>query len=90
MSASAESRRDCQIAEILQYSCEVQTRGHGFQQFHCFPVPRIFMLCQGQPAVEITRVVKMDTSTGEVDVPRDVVQRLPKAKQWKDIIRSRS
>ncbi|KAH9990981.1 hypothetical protein BJV74DRAFT_772436 [Russula compacta] len=90
MSAPAEVRNGCRIAEILQFLCEIQPRGYGFQQFHCFPVPRLFMLCQGEPAVEITRVVKMDPSTGEVNVSEDVVQQLPKAKLWKDIIRSRS
>ncbi|KAH9968212.1 hypothetical protein BC827DRAFT_483610 [Russula dissimulans] len=87
---SAESRRECQIAEILQFSCKIQPRGHGIQQFHCFPVPRLLILCQGQPAVEITRVVDIEPSTGEINVPQDIPQRLPKAKEWKDVIRSRS
>ncbi|KAN0111694.1 hypothetical protein V8E52_008255 [Russula decolorans] len=90
MLASAESSQGCQIAEILQFSCEMQATKHERQQFHCFPTPRLFMLCRGQPAVEITRIVKLDPSTGEVNVPRDVRERLPKAKQWKDILRSRS
>ncbi|KAI9511669.1 hypothetical protein F5148DRAFT_974863 [Russula earlei] len=90
MSGSTESRQECQIAEILQFSCEVQPKGRGFQQIHCFPVPRLLMLCQGHPAVEITRVVKMDPATGEVNVPPDILQRLPKAKEWKHATRSRS
>lgn len=48
------------------------------------------MLCRGQPAVEITRTVKLDPSTGEVNVPRDIRERLPKGKQWKDITCSQS
>ncbi|KAI0305135.1 hypothetical protein B0F90DRAFT_1625110 [Multifurca ochricompacta] len=89
MSPSTESSQGCRIAEILQFYCEVQSSGYGSQQFHCFPIPRIFRLCQGESAIEITRVVKIDTSTGEVNIPHDVVQQLPKAKQWKDIIRGR-
>ncbi|KAH9996203.1 hypothetical protein BJV77DRAFT_942296 [Russula vinacea] len=90
MFTSAESSQECQIAEILQFSCEIQARRNEHKRFHCFPIPRLFMLCQGQSAVEITRGVKMDPSTGEVNVPQDVCQRLPKAKQWKDIIRTQS
>ncbi|KAI0251912.1 hypothetical protein BJV78DRAFT_1125649, partial [Lactifluus subvellereus] len=75
------------IAEILQFSCEIKPTGDRSQQFHCFPVPRFFRLCRGQPAVEVTRIVKMDPSTGEVNIPRDFVQQLPKAKQWRDVIR---
>ncbi|KAI0280392.1 hypothetical protein BGY98DRAFT_914762 [Russula aff. rugulosa BPL654] len=90
MSSSAESSQGCQIAEILQFTCEMQATKHETQRFHCFPIPRLFMLCQGQPAVEITRIVKLNPSTGEVDVPQDVCEKLPKARQWKDIIRSRS
>lgn len=44
VSASAESLRECQIAEILQFSCAIQPSEHGSQQFHCFPIPRLFML----------------------------------------------
>jgi hypothetical protein len=44
MFASAESSQECQIAEILQFSCEIQARRHGLQQIHCFPFPRLFML----------------------------------------------
>lgn len=44
MSAPAESSQECQIAEILQFSCEIQAKRHGLHQFHCFPIPRLFML----------------------------------------------
>jgi hypothetical protein len=44
MFASAESSQGCQIAEILQFSCEMQATKHERQQFHCFPIPRLFML----------------------------------------------
>ncbi|KAN0127227.1 hypothetical protein V8E53_014947 [Lactarius tabidus] len=77
----------CQIAEILQFSCQIQISDYGHQQFHCFPVPRIFKLCQGEPAIEITRVVSTDPSTGKVYINNDVVQQLPKAKKWKDVVR---
>ncbi|KAF8271852.1 hypothetical protein EI94DRAFT_1567600 [Lactarius quietus] len=77
----------CQIAEILQFSCQIQINDYGRQQFHCFPVPRIFRLCQGEPAIEITRVVNTDPSTGKVHIIGDAVQNLPKAKTWKDVVR---
>ncbi|KAI0264725.1 hypothetical protein BC834DRAFT_813069, partial [Gloeopeniophorella convolvens] len=77
----------CRVAEILQFSCPIETSGNGAQRFHCFPLPRLFKLCPGQPAVEITRTVKIDASTGEVDIPEDADQQLPKAKLWKDVAR---
>ncbi|KAH9974027.1 hypothetical protein BGW80DRAFT_1171073 [Lactifluus volemus] len=86
MSASTDLSQECRIAEILQFSCEIEPIGNGSQQFHCFPLPRFFRLCRGHPAVEVTRLVNVDPSTGEVNVPSDVAQRLPKAKRWTDVI----
>ncbi|KAI9458869.1 hypothetical protein BJY52DRAFT_1267626 [Lactarius psammicola] len=73
VSASTEVSPGCQIAELLQFSCQVQVSDHGRQQFHCFPVPRLFRLCQGEPAIEITRVVSTDPSTGKVNIANGVV-----------------
>ncbi|ETW75871.1 hypothetical protein HETIRDRAFT_244204, partial [Heterobasidion irregulare TC 32-1] len=75
----------CQIAEILQYSCDLQSGEDGRPQFHCFPVPRIFRICPGRPAIEITRTVKIDIATGEVNIPPESSQYLPKGKVWRDV-----
>lgn len=77
-----ENPGDCQIAEIVQYTCEIGSNGG----MNCFPIPRIFRLsvittlvlltplngdhsCSGRPAVEITRSVNIDMDTGEVEIP---------------------
>ncbi|KAH9040521.1 hypothetical protein EDB84DRAFT_1267445 [Lactarius hengduanensis] len=86
-SASTGVSPGCQIAELLQFSCQIQLSDRGHQQFHCFPIPRLFRLCQGEPAIEITRVASTDPSTGKVNITGDVVQQLPKAKKWKDVVR---
>ncbi|KXN84117.1 hypothetical protein AN958_00442 [Leucoagaricus sp. SymC.cos] len=61
----------CRIAEIVQYSCNVERDANGNPQTHCFPIPRIFKLCRGRPAVEITKLVDIDLATGEVIIPPD-------------------
>jgi hypothetical protein len=34
----------CRIAEIVQYSCDLEKLGNGRPQFRCFPIPRIFRM----------------------------------------------
>ncbi|KAL4247476.1 hypothetical protein ABKN59_007945 [Abortiporus biennis] len=79
------SSEKCRLAEILQYSCDVEISGTG-PQYHCWPIPRIFRICPGRPAVEVTRYVHVNGDTGEVIVPATLNQQLPKAKQWRDVI----
>ncbi|KAI0790347.1 hypothetical protein C8Q75DRAFT_112056 [Abortiporus biennis] len=62
------SSEKCRLAEILQYSCDVEISGTG-PQYHCWPIPRIFRICPGRPAVEVTRYVHVNGDTGEVIVP---------------------
>ncbi|KAF9456870.1 hypothetical protein BDZ94DRAFT_1176770 [Collybia nuda] len=77
------SSGDCQIAEIVQYTCEIESNGG----MNCFPIPRIFRLCSGRPAVEITRLVNIDMETGEVEVPADPSKIIVKGKAWRDVTR---
>ncbi|KDQ60255.1 hypothetical protein JAAARDRAFT_32634 [Jaapia argillacea MUCL 33604] len=81
------SGKKCRIAEIVQYTCELENQESGSPQVHCFPIPRIFRICPGRPAVEITKLVNVNMRTGEVDIPPETSQNLPKAKPWRDIIR---
>ncbi|KAI0321413.1 hypothetical protein OF83DRAFT_311448 [Amylostereum chailletii] len=98
----------CRIAEIVQYSCEAQMDAYGRPQLNCFPFPRILRICEGRPAVEITRQVDIDVATGEVHIPTDAryvvllsslvcvfwtgicSQKLPRAKVWRDIVRTQN
>ncbi|KAF9446572.1 hypothetical protein P691DRAFT_708264 [Macrolepiota fuliginosa MF-IS2] len=88
---SPGERAQCRIAEILQYSCNVEKDANGQPQVHCFPIPRIFKLCRGLPAVEITTLVDIDLATGEVVIPPDASsQKLVVKATWKNVIRCNS
>ncbi|KZT10386.1 uncharacterized protein LAESUDRAFT_693990 [Laetiporus sulphureus 93-53] len=80
-----QTQRKCRLAEIVQYKCDVEMGHQGQPQFHCWPVPRIFRICPGRPAVEMTRFVKVDMSTGEISVPPESSQTLPEGKPWRDV-----
>ncbi|KIP09907.1 hypothetical protein PHLGIDRAFT_85836 [Phlebiopsis gigantea 11061_1 CR5-6] len=83
--STAETK--CRIAELIQYSCEREQDASGASQFHCWPITRVFRICPGRPAVEITRYVDADVTTGEVKLPHDSDQQLPKGKLWRDVYR---
>ncbi|THH29239.1 hypothetical protein EUX98_g4938 [Antrodiella citrinella] len=77
----------CRLAEIIQYSCKEEYDADGVPTPRCWPVPRIFRLCPGRPAVEVTRYVNVDMKTGEIDIPSTLNHQLPKAKPWRDVKR---
>ncbi|THU94707.1 hypothetical protein K435DRAFT_756396 [Dendrothele bispora CBS 962.96] len=79
---------ECPIAEIVQYSCDLNTR-RGRPLIHCFPISRLFRMCPGLPAVEITKVVKVNDD-GEVSLPKDISSTLPRGKLWRDITKNSS
>jgi len=73
--SNINERGPCRLAEIVQYHCVARENV-------CYPIPRIFRLCPGQAAVEITTVVSMDLETGDVVIPRDLERKLPTGKPW--------
>lgn len=86
--ANGTETSKCRIAEILQYSCDWSKEDNRINclpfprifrmsvQTFCFKefVPLILGIpsCPGRPAVEITRQVKVDIKTGEVEIPPEV------------------
>ncbi|KAJ2922146.1 hypothetical protein H1R20_g14952, partial [Candolleomyces eurysporus] len=77
----------CRLAEIVQYTCSLERdKRTGKQQLLCTQLPRIFKLCPGKPAVEVTRVADVNLATGEVDVPEALPSQI-KAKEWTSVIR---
>ncbi|KAI0685763.1 hypothetical protein BC835DRAFT_1289481 [Cytidiella melzeri] len=84
---SSSPKPQCRIAEIVQYDCDQETESSGRPRFRCWPVPRIFRLCPGRPAVEITRYVDTTEGTGAVKVPSESSRILPKGKPWRDVHR---
>ncbi|KAK0211493.1 hypothetical protein IW262DRAFT_369174 [Armillaria fumosa] len=77
-------RKGCQIAEIVQYSCKPGKNKEGKQAVDCLPIVRLFRICAGRPAVEITRVVTI-SDQGEVIIPRNIDKILPKGKPYNEI-----
>ncbi|EDR09727.1 uncharacterized protein LACBIDRAFT_319139 [Laccaria bicolor S238N-H82] len=90
-SSSTPSKEDagsgCRIAEIVQYTCGLETNGQGKPQLHCFPIPRLFRMCRGQPSVEITTLIKIDMDSGEVEIPPESSQLSIRGQTWRDITR---
>ncbi|KAF8189972.1 hypothetical protein K438DRAFT_1592805 [Mycena galopus ATCC 62051] len=75
---------ECRIAEITQYNCVPKYKGGPIV---CVPIPRLFRICPNWPAVEVTRVLNVDLATGDVEIPRDLEQKLPPGKTWANVIR---
>jgi hypothetical protein len=90
-SETTTSETKCRIAELIQYSCEIDQDGSGNSRLHCWPVPRVFRMyvfhvirnelqvhnsctafrCPGRPAIEITRFVETNATTGQSQLPSD-------------------
>ncbi|KAF5390073.1 hypothetical protein D9757_003753 [Collybiopsis confluens] len=83
MPASAEK---CPIAEIVQYSCELELAQTDAPVIRCFPVSRFFQMCpgHGRAAVELTTVLNIDEN-GNVGTATDVRQ--PSGKIWRKVVR---
>ncbi|KAJ3503441.1 hypothetical protein NMY22_g18250 [Coprinellus aureogranulatus] len=78
---------ECRLAEILQYMCNLEfDKKSRKQQLVCTQVPRIFRLCPGRPAVEVTRVADINMATGEVTVSEANLAQI-KAKDWINVER---
>lgn len=78
-----DESRKCRILEIVQYSCGTETNQRGEIVPHCFPIPRLFKLCPGRPAVEVTTISNI-SEAGEVEVPDDNAE-LPRGKLWQEV-----
>ncbi|KAL9937636.1 hypothetical protein V8E36_003181 [Tilletia maclaganii] len=76
-SAKKQSKR-CTLKEIVQYDCEINSAG----RTQCFAVRRIFQLCEGRPALEVTHVVDFDEQ-GEAKLKPGYEKLRPPASKWK-------
>ncbi|KAF8526548.1 hypothetical protein BU17DRAFT_40413 [Hysterangium stoloniferum] len=77
--------QECRLYELEQFICDYdETLNEG--RVKCYPIPRIFRLCPGRPAVEITALVEIDAKTGELTVPERLSEKLPRGKPWREII----
>ncbi|KAF9566472.1 hypothetical protein CPC08DRAFT_628352 [Agrocybe pediades] len=70
-STTAKEPAKCSIFEILQYTCPPSSKSlDGKPLIRCYPLPRIFKMCPGHPAVEMTTFVDI-SKDGEVTIPHD-------------------
>ncbi|KAF8601586.1 hypothetical protein BDV93DRAFT_524763 [Ceratobasidium sp. AG-I] len=74
----------CRIAEIEQFKCAPVVDLDGHTRMHCIPVPRIFRICPGRPAVEITTLVNVNLETGDVEITPETMNTMPKTSAWRD------
>lgn len=81
-----DKRKGCHIAEIVQHSCKSGRTKEGQPTVDCSPVVRLFRICAGRLAVEITRVVTI-SDQGEVIIPSNIDKILPKGKPFSEIHR---
>ncbi|KAG7091973.1 hypothetical protein E1B28_008362 [Marasmius oreades] len=86
MAERSEPETKCYVSEIMQYSCDLAMSQGGKPLIRCFPISRLFRICQGIPAVEITRVADVDDK-GMVRIPQDVSAALPTGKPWREVTR---
>ncbi|KAF8709754.1 hypothetical protein AX14_013482 [Amanita brunnescens Koide BX004] len=77
----------CRIAEVVQYMCDMQ-KASSSSEIVCVPFPRLFRLCPGQPATEITTIANINLETGEVELPTNAnIRSKIKGKEWKKVTR---
>ncbi|KAH8830072.1 hypothetical protein DL96DRAFT_1591456 [Flagelloscypha sp. PMI_526] len=78
---------ECQLFEMIQYTCSFPTKHHGVPFTQCYPFARIFRQCGSDPAVEVTKIVQFDESTSsssfQPSLPDNL--QLPEGKAWKDV-----
>ncbi|KAF8524472.1 hypothetical protein JB92DRAFT_2703684 [Gautieria morchelliformis] len=73
-------KNPCRLFEIEQYICEIEDKNNS--RVRCYPLPRIFRICQGRPAVEVTALAEINPKTGELNVPDNLTEILPKGRAW--------
>jgi len=79
-----DSTRECPLVEILQHTCPSE-EVDGVRRYVCYPIPRIFRVCEGKPAVEMTKFVHIDVNTGQVELPK--CHPVPQGKLWSQVKR---
>ncbi|KAF8198575.1 hypothetical protein BJ912DRAFT_845642 [Pholiota molesta] len=80
-------KSECHIAEILQHTCIPESNSQGQEIMQCFPILRIFKLCKGQPAVEITRFINVDPTNGAIEIPAGFKTETVQGRSWREIER---
>ncbi|KAE8223007.1 hypothetical protein CF319_g3898 [Tilletia indica] len=75
--AKKPSKPDCVLREITQYDCDIRVN----KGIRCFPARRIFRICEGRPAVEVTHVVEWDSNDKPILKP-EFQTAMPPSSHW--------
>ncbi|KAF8341872.1 hypothetical protein F5887DRAFT_975372 [Amanita rubescens] len=87
MDSHDRNQSRCRIAEIVQYMCDVEQTGSSSEMV-CLPIPRLFRLCPGEPALEVTTITNINAETGEVELPTNSnIRSKINGMEWKKVTR---
>ncbi|KIY70865.1 hypothetical protein CYLTODRAFT_419402 [Cylindrobasidium torrendii FP15055 ss-10] len=73
----------CEVQEIVQYIC---LPNKFTRTVDCSPLVRLFKVCSGQPAVEITKLASI-AEDGQVILPDLLTARLPVGKPYSKVVK---
>ncbi|PWZ01578.1 hypothetical protein BCV70DRAFT_149832, partial [Testicularia cyperi] len=79
-SSSPSTPPGCKLAELVQYHCELRSKS----RLVCQPLDRIFRICPGRPAVEVTHIVEFDEH-GKPYLPRHLEEAMPPSQHWHEL-----
>ncbi|CBQ71042.1 conserved hypothetical protein [Sporisorium reilianum SRZ2] len=74
-----QPKPDCRLAELTQYHCDLHTN-----RVVCQPIDRIFRLCKGRPAVEVSHIVEFDEA-GKPYLPDHLSEAMPPSSHWHEL-----
>ncbi|SNX83554.1 uncharacterized protein MEPE_02261 [Melanopsichium pennsylvanicum] len=70
---------NCRLAELTQYHCDLHKN-----RVVCQPIDRIFRICKGRPAVEVSHIVEFDES-GKPHLPPHLSEAMPPSSHWHEL-----
>ncbi|SPO32229.1 related to putative protein [Ustilago trichophora] len=75
----SSTERNCRLAELTQYHCDYHAN-----RVVCQPIDRIFRICKGRPAVEVSHIVEFDED-GKPYLPPHLSEAMPPSSHWHEL-----
>ncbi|SPO25113.1 related to putative protein [Ustilago trichophora] len=75
----SSTQRNCRLAELTQYHCDFHAN-----RVVCQPIDRIFRICKGRPAVEVSHIVEFDED-GKPYLPPHLSEAMPPSSHWHEL-----
>ncbi|SOV08982.1 putative protein [Ustilago sp. UG-2017a] len=69
----------CRLAELTQHYCDFH-----MNRAVCHPIDRIFRICKGRPAVEVSHIVEFDEQ-GKPYLPPHLSEAMPPSSHWHEL-----